>query len=516
MMEKPGEKKEQREITGQTESDNDCSVCPVISVCSIFSASFSKCSESRKFRADCQKDLRSFFQSPYFVEFQVMRTRFHSIRLLLILLAPGIWIQAQSPQELFQAWSQHHITDIDPSRVRHADLKKYLERLRGEGLKIEEVGRSLAGREIHQIEFGRGPFKVFLWSQMHGDEPTATSALIDLFYYLQKNRQTLWVVDLAQKLTIRAVPMLNPDGAEMLQRRNLQFIDINRDARSLVTPEGRLLKKLRDDWSPDVGFNLHNQNTRTSVGNSGKQATISLLAVAHDVYRNDNPGRVRSKKICAMIYESLSPFIYGYIARYDDTFNPRAFGDLISQWGTPVVLIETGALHGKSEMDLVQLNFVALAYALKGLADGGIENANPAVYDALPYNTGGVIFNLVVRGATIINRFRDGKTIVPPFMADIGVNTESFYSEGQRHTRANVQEIGDLGGFKGLEEVDAGGFYVTTARGVLRNGAEAVLLFYRKERAMKIDWDVPDLEARFPPDAVYRNGQWSGKELFSR
>jgi hypothetical protein len=431
-------------------------------------------------------------------------------------LSTAIWVQAQTPPELFQAWSQNHMTNLDPSRVRHAELKKYLERLRGEGLKIDEVGRSLAGREIYQVEFGHGPFKVFLWSQMHGDEPTATSTLIDLFHYLQKNRQTPWVINLAQKMTIRAVPMLNPDGAELFQRRNLQFIDINRDARSLVTPEGRLLKKLRDDWSPDVGFNLHNQNTRTAVGNSGKQATISLLAVAHDIYRNDNPGRVRSKKICAMIYEALSPFIYGYIARYDDTFNPRAFGDLISQWGTPIVLIETGALHGKSEMDLVQLNFVALVSALKGLADGGVENANPAVYDALPYNSGGMIFNLVVRGATIINRFRHGQISVPPFIADIGINSESFSIEGQRHTRANIQEIGDLGGFTGLEEVDAGDFYVTTARGVLRNGAEGILLFYRKDRATKIDWDANDLEVRFPPDAVYRNGQWSGKEKIPR
>ncbi len=66
-----------------------------------------------------------------------------------------------------------------------------------------------------------------------------------------------------QAVTIRAVPMLNPDGAELFQRRNLQFIDINRDALALATPEGKLLKKLRDEWQPDIGFNLH---TRTNLG----------------------------------------------------------------------------------------------------------------------------------------------------------------------------------------------------------------------------------------------------------
>ncbi len=443
-----------------------------------------------------------------------MKTLFRSALIAALLFCFTLVIQSQTPQDIFRDWRQQHITNIDPSRVRHADLKKYLERLRGEGIKIDEVGRSGAGREIYQMEFGRGPLKVFLWSQMHGDEPTATSALIDLLHYLQRNKNAPWVAKIAQQLTIRAVPMLNPDGAEVFQRRNLQFIDINRDARALATPEGRLLKKLRDEWAPDVGFNLHNQNTRTAVGDTGKQATISLLAVAHDVYRNDNPGRVRSKKICAVIYESLSPFIYGHIARYNDAFNPRAFGDLISQWGTPVVLIETGALHGKSEMDLAQLNFVALACALKGLADGGVEAANPAVYDSLLYNSSGALFNLIVRGATVINRFRVGQTTLPPFVADLGVILETLSGEGQQ-MRASIQEIGDLGGFAGLEEVNAEGFIVTTPRSVLRNGAEAALLFYKKDRVTMIEWDATDLETRFPPDAVFRNGQWSGREKLS-
>jgi len=189
---------------------------------------------------------------------------------------------AQSPRELFGEWGRQRVTNMDPALVRHADLGKYLSELRARGVPVTEVGRSLAGRGIYQMEFGRGPLKVFMWSQMHGDEPTATSALVDLFAYLRRNRGLPWVKSVEEKITLRAVPMLNPDGAELYQRRNLQAVDINRDARALVTPEGRLLKKLRDEWRPDVGFNLHNQNPRTAVGDTGKQATISLLAVVSD------------------------------------------------------------------------------------------------------------------------------------------------------------------------------------------------------------------------------------------
>ncbi|MCV5179722.1 M14 family zinc carboxypeptidase, partial [Escherichia coli] len=89
------------------------------------------------------------------------------------------------------------------------------------GLKVEQVGLSQLQREIYQIEWGNGPLKVFLWSQMHGDEPTATSALVDLFAILQSNRESEWAGKISSSLTLRAVPMLNPDGADLYQRRNI-------------------------------------------------------------------------------------------------------------------------------------------------------------------------------------------------------------------------------------------------------------------------------------------------------
>ena len=152
--------------------------------------------------------------------------------------------------------------------------RRRLEGLKKFGLRVDEVGRSYASREIYQVEFGKGPIKVFLWSQMHGDEPTATSALIDMFTILQKNRDKEWVKSIEKAITIRAVPMLNPDGAEFYQRRNMQGIDINRDAQNLQTPEANLLKKLRDEWAPNIGFNLHNQNALTTAGRTNKQAAI--------------------------------------------------------------------------------------------------------------------------------------------------------------------------------------------------------------------------------------------------
>ena len=409
-------------------------------------------------------------------------------------------VNAQTgPTELAELWDKHHITNKFPSDVRHADLKNYLDQLKKLGLKVDEVGRSGGNREIYQVEFGRGPLKIFMWSQMHGDEPTATSALIDMFAYLQTHRDLPWIKQIEDTVTIRAVPMLNPDGAELYQRRNLQSIDINRDASALQTPEGQLLKKLRDDWNPNIGFNLHNQQSLTTVGRSTKQATISLLVVYGDAAKTPSEGLSRNERVAAAIVEALQKFIPNNIAKYDDGYTSTAFGDNFSAWGTPVILIETGALAGKDEMYLTKLNFVAFMTALKVLADGSEKTQDPKAYLSLTGNGSGPIYHIIFRGANVI---------IPgekqPFRSDIGVNIDrrraSFPAPNV------IREIGDLSGMSGLEEYSAADFNVVPRYGTFKIGELAELLFYKKDR--QVDFTAKDLEKQFPPDAIFSTGKW--------
>ncbi len=419
---------------------------------------------------------------------------------LLFALIICMNVTAQSSAELSEIWENGHITKILPSNVRHRDLQNYLGSLAHIGVPSEEVGKSTAGREIYRLQWGNGPLKIFLWSQMHGDEPTATSALIDLFAILQNNRGDEWVKRIESAVTIRAVPMLNPDGAELYIRRSLLGIDINRDAIDLKTPEALLLKQLRDEWQPDIGFNLHNQNALTAAGKSDKQAAISLLVVYGDPAKTTSPGHERNKRLAAVIINALSPFIPGNIAMYDDEWTPTAFGDNFSAWGTPVILIETGGLHGRDEMFLVKMNFVAIASALNALADGSERNFSPVNYDLLPRNESGRLMNVIFRGVQII-----GATPIETVQsADIGINferrREAFFSP------AFIRRIGDLADVSGLDEYDASGFFVIGRQQSVRPGSLAELLFYRKER--KIDLKSLDLEKEFLPDAIFSLGKW--------
>ena len=246
-------------------------------------------------------------------------------------------------------WDAHHVPLPIAPLVTHADVSAAARRAVAadpDRLSRAVIGQSVEGRDLQHLSIGRGPLRILLWSQMHGDEPSATPALFDLLEWLRRERDTPLASRIVDRLTIDIVPMLNPDGAERFQRRNAQGIDINRDALRLQTPEGRALKALRDRVEPVLGFNLHNQSWQTSVGRPPRPATISLLAVAHDEARSDSPRRMRAKKTASVIRDVLEGLVPGQIGRYSDEFEVRAFGDNIGRWGTGVVLIETGPIAG--------------------------------------------------------------------------------------------------------------------------------------------------------------------------
>ena len=362
-----------------------------------------------------------------------------------------------SPQDLARIWDKEHVSPPVSPTVDHADVVRRLAALVAAApdlFEVEKAGESVEGRSINHLRVGRGPFRVLLWSQMHGDESTATSALFDLFEYIRSHRNDEAVRGILTNLTLHVVPMVNPDGAERFQRRNAQSIDVNRDALSLQTPEGQVLKAIRDRFQPRVGFNLHNQSWRTSVGDPPKPASISLLSVAYDAKRSENSGRVLTKKICAVIREALEPFASGQIGRYDDTFEVRAFGDNITLWGTPVVLIETGPWPSENpDPPLVRLNFIALVSALDALATGRVNRADARRYDGLPMNESRM-FYIAVRSATVINGAG-----VKPFTADIGIvaTRRVRVVNGRRDVvlTTGIDDMGDLRTSGALREIDA-------------------------------------------------------------
>jgi hypothetical protein len=379
--------------------------------------------------------------------------------------------QAQDPSRdalgVARVWEAEHVDYGPTPLLDHAHLLPRLDAVVKEGVglyRMEEIGTSLEGRSINHLWFGTGQTHVLLWSQMHGDEPTATSALLDILHILARHQADPPVQRLLSQLTIHVVPMLNPDGAERFQRRNVQGIDINRDALLLQAPEGRILKALRDRLQPTLGFNLHNQSWRTSAGKTNP-ASISLLAVAFDEPRTETPGRLLAKRTCAVIRQTVEALAPGQVARYDDEFEVRAFGDNITKWGTPVVLIETGPYAGdNADRELIKLNVAAILTALDALATGAVQGADAKLYESLPINDSN-LFTVIVKNASIVPG-----TGVAPFTGDIALGSTRVVRKDAKGAREAVQalrveDLGDMRVFSALEAVDATGLFAVNSQG---------------------------------------------------
>ena len=365
---------------------------------------------------------------------------------------------------LWEAWP--HAVQVPPFTLKHEGMRAELAALlvRHAGLfRIAEEGVSAEGRKIPLVVLGNGPTTVLLWSQMHGDEPTATSALLDVLEHLGRTRKTPETERLLSRLTLAIIPMLNPDGAERTRRTNAQGIDINRDALRLETPEGRFLKSVRDRVKPSIGYNLHNHSPSLTAGKQGPQVAISLLSVPYDEAFTENEGRLATKRLAVVVQRLLQPYAKDRVARYDMDYTARAFGDSMTRWGTATLLIESGGFFGLDEANtLVRLNFVALLGTLHALADGSLAAVDAKAYDAIPLNTRDRLFDLLLRNARVVSGAG-----LPPYLADVGMNLPSarasFAGSSGRGVRGGVFEVGDLSDFLGKKEIDLTGRLLAVA-----------------------------------------------------
>ena len=245
------------------------------------------------------------------------------------------------------------------------------------------VGYSVLNQPIYAHIIGKGPKKVLLWSQMHGNETTTTRALFDLFMYLF----TVKASSILERLTLMIIPQLNPDGANDYSRLNNNGVDLNRDAKVLSQPESIALKFAFDSFSPNFCFNLHGQRSIFSAGKMGKPAILSFLSPAADDERSLTPARIKSMQLIVAIYESLKNDIPQSIGRYDDTFNSNCFGDRFTSLGVPTLLYEAGHYELDYNRNFTKkIILKALIVALNALCNNQYLNQSVDQYDQIPEN----------------------------------------------------------------------------------------------------------------------------------
>ena len=124
-------------------------------------------------------------------------------------------------------------------------------------VRIESIGTTPQGRNIPILYIGtQGEEKVKVWIQacLHGNEPAGAEAICQLADYLLHTEEGK---ELLRQVSVALIPVANPDGYALQQRRSGSGLDLNRDQSKLADPVSQLLKQAYQAWNPQVALDIH-------------------------------------------------------------------------------------------------------------------------------------------------------------------------------------------------------------------------------------------------------------------
>ncbi|MFQ3206638.1 MAG: hypothetical protein ACI9IT_000777 [Glaciecola sp.] len=347
---------------------------------------------------------------------------------------------------------EHRVINLDKQQLMPADISAIIEDFASrDGISNTIIGHSFCGQPISCLSMGNGPKKVLMWTQMHGDESTATAAVLDIIQLVTAKLSPSLSANWFESLTIYIIPMLNPDGAVAGTRENAQGIDINRDAMALQTPEGQALDAFVNKINPDFAFNLHDQHDYYRCGKDGKSSTLAFLAPAFDAKKTIDPARQKAMALIALMQAQANSLLPEGIARYDDEFSARSFGDQIAQRGISTILIESGHYPNAHYRQVARtMNVFVLLHALTMLCDESDWASDEKrkkleiEYWKIPENQEHKLCDLLIKGLSFAGS---------SYTTDIAIRKKSRFEPF-----AIIADIGDLHEQHGLSTIDALGY----------------------------------------------------------
>lgn len=362
--------------------------------------------------------------------------------------------------KLYETYEKYVEQTLYMRRIKHHELQPLITKFRvNPKFTVKTVGKSIEGRDLSLISIGSGETDVFLWSQMHGDEPTATQAIFDILNFFDSTDFKEEKQEILKSLKLHFLPMLNPDGAETYQRRNRLGVDINRDALRLQSPESQTLKRVRDSLQAEFGFNLHDQSTYYNAERTEKPATISYLAPAYNYEKEINETRGNAMKVIVFMNDIIQKYAPGQVGRYNDDFEPRAFGDNIQKWGTSTILIESGGYANDIEkQEIRKLNYVSILSAIYTIAKGNYQSIPLEDYEKIPENDR-KLFDLKITNATY-------QLLGKLYILDLGINRLEVDKEGDTDFwySSRIIDQGDLSTYYGYATLDASGYKIVPGK----------------------------------------------------
>jgi hypothetical protein len=317
---------------------------------------------------------------------------------------------------------------------------------------LQEIGKSVLGKTIYEYQIGHGTKRIFLWSQMHGNESTTTKGLFDFLNLLHSG--SALATQFLNEFTFCWIPILNPDGATLYTRANANGVDLNRDSQDLTQPESTILRSTFERFKPDYCFNLHDQRTIFGVDMSAKPATMSFLAPSYNEEREINDSRLKAINVIAGINQVLQKYIPGQVGRFDDSFNINCIGDTFQYLGVPTILFEAGHYPNDYEREQTRKYvFISLVSAFSTISENDIVINR--IEDYLNISQNNPVFCDFLYKNVRINY--DGNEKIINFAAQY----KEELIDGQIWFNAYINQIDDLENRFGHLEYDAQGALYT-------------------------------------------------------
>lgn len=320
--------------------------------------------------------------------------------------------------------------------ITNKHIEPILKKLNSD-FEVSIIGKSVKEKPIYAVKVGTGKIKIYLWSQMHGNESTTTKALFDLFTFLSSDDKI--ATEFKNVFTLLCIPILNPDGAEAYTRANANDVDLNRDSVNLSQPESKVLRSVFEEFKPDFCFNLHDQRSIFAAGNTNNPATVSFLAPSYNESRAVNEVRQTAINVIAAMNSVLQRYIPNQIGRFDDSFNINCIGDMFQSLGVPTILFEAGHFKDDYEREITRkMVFTAYLAALMAISKNDILDNKTVDYFNIPQNNP-VFYDFIYKNVKVIlDGFEKSITFAAHYNEILINDTIAF--------KATIRQIGGLEG----------------------------------------------------------------------
>lgn len=149
----------------------------------------------------------------------------------------------------------------------HSEMMQFVQSLAraSSTVRVRIIGESQEGRALPLLVFSDArdaepaalrrlerPI-VFLVGQVHGNEPASGEAMLAVAHALALGE----LKALLDRVTVVILPRANPDGAHYFWRATANCIDVNRDHVKVDLPETAALRRVANEYLPDVFVDAH-------------------------------------------------------------------------------------------------------------------------------------------------------------------------------------------------------------------------------------------------------------------